>query len=70
MTVMANGWGSREKARVALRRMQISKPEENPQEDSDIQSDEETVDVRPTPGPRKSIFRLDTLLKLVFYCFY
>ncbi|KAL5561390.1 hypothetical protein UlMin_031137, partial [Ulmus minor] len=62
MTVMANGWGSREKARVALRRMQISKPEENPQEDSDIQSDEETVDVRPTPGPRKAIFRLDNLI--------
>ncbi|GFZ16887.1 telomere repeat binding factor 1 [Actinidia rufa] len=73
MSVMANGWGSREKARLALKRMQpISKQDENPMALSNIgQSDEEIVDAKPlavstgSPQigvPKRSMIRLDIVL--------
>ncbi|XP_057493102.1 telomere repeat-binding factor 1-like [Actinidia eriantha] len=73
MSVMANGWGSREKARLALKRMQpISKQDENSIALSPVgQSDEEIVDVKPlavstgSPQigvPKRSMIRLDNLI--------
>ncbi|KAL7002906.1 Telomere repeat-binding factor 1 [Sarracenia purpurea var. burkii] len=73
MSVMANGWGSREKARLALKRMRpASKQDENPLALSTVdQSDEEIVDARPlavssgspqTGVPKRSIIRLDNLI--------
>ncbi|XP_010274393.1 PREDICTED: telomere repeat-binding factor 1-like [Nelumbo nucifera] len=49
MCVMANGWGSREKARLALKRsQQIPKHDRNPMALSTVvQSDEEIVDAKP-----------------------
>ncbi|KAK9286867.1 hypothetical protein L1049_015273 [Liquidambar formosana] len=73
MSVMANGWGSREKARLALKRMhQIPKQDENSLAISTVvQSDEEIVDAKPlavssvttqVSGPKRSIIRLDNLI--------
>ena len=71
--MMANGWGSREKARLALKRMQpISKQDENSMAHSPVgQSDEEIVDAKPlavsagSPQigvPKRSMIRLDIVL--------
>ncbi|XP_015892745.1 telomere repeat-binding factor 1 [Ziziphus jujuba] len=73
MSVMANGWGSREKARIALRRMQhVPKQDENQTAPSSaVQSDEESVDAKPLTissdvqqfsGSKRSIVRLDNLI--------
>ncbi|XP_048431049.1 telomere repeat-binding factor 1 isoform X3 [Pyrus x bretschneideri] len=73
MSVMANGWGSREKAKTALRRMhQISKQDESSIPlSTTVQSDDEMMDAKPISvssetqhisGPRKSIVRLDNLI--------
>ncbi|KAA8536282.1 hypothetical protein F0562_028760 [Nyssa sinensis] len=73
MSVMANGWGSREKARLALKRMQhVPKQDENSMALSTVvQSDEEIVDAKslavssgsPRIGvPKRSIIRLDNLI--------
>ncbi|XP_057466095.1 telomere repeat-binding factor 1-like [Actinidia eriantha] len=73
MSVMANGWGSREKARLALKRMQpIFKQDENPMALSNVgQSDEEIDDAKPlavstgSPQigvPKRSMIRLDNLI--------
>ncbi|KAL6513115.1 hypothetical protein OROGR_020210 [Orobanche gracilis] len=73
MSVLANGWGSRERASLSLRRLH---PSSNPGESSVSlstisQSDEEMVDVRPrtasvgfspNDGPKGSIMRLDNLI--------
>lgn len=76
MSVMANGWGSRDKARVALKRIhQVPKQDENAAASASVavQSDEETVDAMPAEisadmqqtlqisGPKRSIVRLDAL---------
>ncbi|KAK9118102.1 hypothetical protein Scep_016195 [Stephania cephalantha] len=71
MSVTANGWGSREKARLALKRsQQMLKKEENAFVAS-VQSDEEIVDAKPLAvsgaivpfvGNKKSISRLDSLI--------
>lgn len=70
MSVMANGWGSREKARIALRRMHhVPKQDESPRAlSSAVQSDEETVeatkphassgDMQQFSGSKRSIVRL------------
>lgn len=49
MSVMANGWGSREKARLALKRMpQVPKEDESSMAlTPSNQSDEETADDKP-----------------------
>uniref|UniRef100_A0A5B7ANX7 MYB transcription factor n=1 Tax=Davidia involucrata TaxID=16924 RepID=A0A5B7ANX7_DAVIN len=73
MSVMANGWGSREKARLALKRMQpVNKQDENSMAlNTVVQSDEEIVDAKPlavssgspqTGVPKRSIIRLDNLI--------
>ncbi|KAF5937056.1 hypothetical protein HYC85_024562 [Camellia sinensis] len=73
MSVMANGWGSREKARLALKRMRPApKEDENAMALSTVvQSDEEIVDAKPlavssgSPQigvPKRSIIRLDNLI--------
>ncbi|XP_051147020.1 telomere repeat-binding factor 1 isoform X2 [Andrographis paniculata] len=74
LSVMANGWGSREKARVALKRIH---PVPDHGESSmaleavSSQSDDDLVDSRPHPpsggsspndGPKRSIMRLDNLI--------
>ncbi|XP_057963838.1 telomere repeat-binding factor 1 [Malania oleifera] len=73
MSVMANGWGSREKARLAIKRLQQApKLEENTMAVSAVaQSDEEIVDAKPLAissgavqidGSKRSIVRLDNLI--------
>ncbi|XP_052192618.1 telomere repeat-binding factor 1 isoform X2 [Diospyros lotus] len=73
MSVMANGWGSREKARLALKRMQpLPKQDETPIAPGKVvQSDEEIADAKPLPAfgsaqqtgvPKRSIVRLDNLI--------
>lgn len=69
MSVMANGWGSREKSRVAIRRFQhVPKNDENATSSVDVQSDDETTEVAPllltssgdmqqSAGSKKSIIR-------------
>lgn len=69
MSVMANGWGSRERSRLALKRMHPTpKHEESSMALSTFsQSDDELVDARsldpsggssPNDGPKRSIMRL------------
>ncbi|KAM7474752.1 hypothetical protein LguiB_021995 [Lonicera macranthoides] len=74
MSVMANGWGSREKARLALKRIhhQAPKNDDNPMALATVvQSDEEIVDAKPLAvsggspqmgGSKRSIIRLDNLI--------
>ncbi|XP_060168063.1 telomere repeat-binding factor 1-like isoform X3 [Lycium barbarum] len=73
MSVMANGWGSREKARLALKRMnQAHKQEESSLAlTTEAHSDEEIAEARlattssGTPqigGSKRSIIRLDNLI--------
>ncbi|KAA8545767.1 hypothetical protein F0562_020782 [Nyssa sinensis] len=73
MSVMANGWGSREKARLALKRLHPGpKQDENSTAvNTVVQSDEEIVDAKPltvssgSPQigiPKRSIIRLDNLI--------
>ncbi|XP_059647893.1 telomere repeat-binding factor 1-like [Cornus florida] len=73
LSVMANGWGSRDKARVALKRMQqVPKQDENSMALSTVvESDEEPVDAKPlavsnvsaqSSVPKRSIIRLDNLI--------
>ncbi|KAM3694869.1 hypothetical protein ACB098_07G087100 [Castanea mollissima] len=73
MSVMANGWGSREKARLAVKRVpHISKQEENSMALGNVvQSDEEMMDTKPlsvssetaqVATPKRSIVRLDNLI--------
>ncbi|KAM7482410.1 hypothetical protein LguiB_006993 [Lonicera macranthoides] len=72
MSVVAN-WGSREKAKLALKRMkQVPKQDESSMAlDSIVESDEEIIDVKPLAvsrgspqigGPKRSIIRLDNLI--------
>lgn len=79
MSVMANGWGSREKARIALRRMQhVPTQDENQTAlSSAVQSDEESVDAKPLAisgdmqqfsGSKRSIVRLGKFLMFVVWC--
>ncbi|XVF67428.1 hypothetical protein PTKIN_Ptkin10aG0120400 [Pterospermum kingtungense] len=73
MSVMANGWGSREKARLAVKRTSsIPKQEESAVAHSVVPSDEDTVDVKPLSvsstsvqvptSTKRSIVRLDNLI--------
>ncbi|XP_027162481.1 telomere repeat-binding factor 1 [Coffea eugenioides] len=73
MSVMANGWGSRERARLALKRMnQAAKQDDSPMAISNLaQSDDDNVDPRPhatssgSPqigSSKRSIIRLDNLI--------
>nr|AKV71970.1 single MYB histone protein [Rehmannia glutinosa] len=73
MSVMANGWGSRERAKLALKRIHPApKHGESSMAQSALsQSDDEIVDARPhtTSGgsspndvPKRSIMRLDNLI--------
>lgn len=73
MSVMANGWGSREKARLALRKVPSApKAEENPLSlGTAVQSDDETVDTKALAlpsnpvqitGSKRSFSRLDNLI--------
>lgn len=71
MSVIANGWGSREKARLALKRMhQSSKDDDNSMALANLdQSDEELLDEQPLAvsmgsppqigSSKRSIIRLD-----------
>lgn len=70
MSVMANGWGSREKARLAVKRVpQLPRQDDNSMSfGTVIQSDEEMADAKPLEGsndvlqatiPKRSIVRLD-----------
>lgn len=71
MSVVAN-WGSREKAKLALKRMkQVPKQDESSMAlDSIVESDEEIINAKPLAvsrgspqigGPKRSIIRLDML---------
>ncbi|KAL1812052.1 hypothetical protein ACET3Z_022117 [Daucus carota] len=74
MSVIANGWGSREKARLALKRMhQSSKDDDNSMALANLdQSDEELLDEQPLAvsmgsppqigSSKRSIIRLDNLI--------
>lgn len=72
MSVMANGWGSREKARLALKRVQHGSKDDNPLALANVdQSDEDSGDTRPIPsssgspqmgGSKRSMIRLDNLI--------
>ncbi|KAK7246195.1 hypothetical protein RIF29_41055 [Crotalaria pallida] len=73
LSVMANGWTSREKSRLAVRRVhQTPKQDENSMALSPVApSDEEIADdkpiqvsrdMMPLPGPKRSIGRLDNLI--------
>ncbi|XP_057754727.1 telomere repeat-binding factor 1 [Arachis stenosperma] len=73
LSVMANGWSSREKSRLAIRRVhQAPKHDENPFTVAPFTpSDEDIVDVKPIQvsrdvvpfsGPKRSIVRLDNLI--------
>lgn len=72
MSVMANGWGSREKARLALKRVQHVPKDDNPLALATVdQSDEDSGDARPLPsssgspqigGSKRSMIRLDNLI--------
>ncbi|XP_057788128.1 telomere repeat-binding factor 1 isoform X2 [Salvia miltiorrhiza] len=73
MSVMANGWGSRERARLALKRMHPAPKhgESSMALSTFSQSDDELVDARsldpsggssPNDGPKRSIMRLDNLI--------
>ncbi|XVE49344.1 hypothetical protein DITRI_Ditri01bG0075900 [Diplodiscus trichospermus] len=73
MSVMANGWGSRDKARLAVKRTSsIPKQEENDMFFGVVPSDEESVDVEPIAvsgttvqiptSTKRSIVRLDNLI--------
>ncbi|KAI4298579.1 hypothetical protein L6164_032120 [Bauhinia variegata] len=72
MSVMTNGWSSRDKSRLAVRRVHhISKQDENSMALATVPSDEEITDVQPLqverelvqlPGPKRSIVRLDNLI--------
>ncbi|MCD7468796.1 Telomere repeat-binding factor 1 [Datura stramonium] len=73
MTVMANGWGSRDKARLAMKRM-IQAPVQDERSvpvTSAAESDEEIPEARPTTtsgsspqngGSKRSLLRLDNLI--------
>ncbi|KAL6498939.1 hypothetical protein OROHE_026446 [Orobanche hederae] len=73
MSVMANGWGSRERAKLALKRIHpAAKHGESSMPMSSLsQSDDELVDARthatsggssPNDAPKRSIMRLDNLI--------
>lgn len=73
MSVMANGWGSRDKARLAVKRVpQVPKQDENSMSHSSVgPSDEEIVDAKPlavsndmlqVASSKRSIVRLDNLI--------
>ncbi|KAL7119135.1 hypothetical protein ACP275_02G044400 [Erythranthe tilingii] len=73
MSVMANGWGSRERARLALKRTHHTprNGESSMSQSIASQSDDEIVDGRPhapsgdsspNDGPKRSIMRLDNLI--------
>ncbi|CAL0309206.1 unnamed protein product [Lupinus luteus] len=73
LSVMANGWTSREKSRLAIKRMyQTPRQDENFMAISPaVPSDEETADDRPLqaskdtmqlPRPKRSLVRLDNLI--------
>ncbi|EOA36147.1 hypothetical protein CARUB_v10009836mg [Capsella rubella] len=77
MSVMANGWGSREKSRLAVKRtLSLPKQEDNSLAlTTSLQSDEEMVDAKhfsttgssalqvpSTPAPRRPNVRLDNLI--------
>ncbi|KAK6143623.1 hypothetical protein DH2020_023971 [Rehmannia glutinosa] len=72
MSVMANGWGSRERSRLSLRRMHPTSKlgESSMSLSTTSQSDEEIVDrlragsggSSPNDGPKRSIMRLDNLI--------
>lgn len=82
MSVMANGWGSRDKARVALRRIQhVPKQDENTFGNGAVQSDEESAELMPPTvssdtqqmqlsyGPKRTIVRLDTFIEFGIFPF-
>ncbi|CAI0385550.1 unnamed protein product [Linum tenue] len=71
MSVMANGWSSREKSKFAVKRMHhVSKREESPlPADNDVKSDEDAVDIKahevplmPIPAPIRSTIRRGILV--------
>ncbi|GAB4838349.1 Telomere repeat-binding factor 1 [Ancistrocladus abbreviatus] len=74
MSVMANGIGSRDKSKIAVKRLQpVPKQGENPPTSvGEVpQSDEENIDAKPLPtssatiqmaSPKRSIVRLDNLI--------
>lgn len=74
--MMANGWTSREKSRLSVRRVhQNAKQDDNSMAVTAVPSDEEIVDVKPlqvsrdmvqVPGPKKSIVRLDSYCVLMW----
>lgn len=74
MSVMANGWGSREKARSSLKRRQpVSKQDENSMALSTVvQSDEEIVDVKPlavcSGSPEIGVSKR-SIIRLYFFLF-
>lgn len=76
--MMANGWSSREKSRLSVRRVhQVPRQDENSMAITAVApSDEEIVDVKPLqvsrdivhiPGPKRSNLRLDSLFCLIWY---
>ncbi|OMP06827.1 hypothetical protein CCACVL1_01435 [Corchorus capsularis] len=73
MSVMANGWGSRDKTRLSIKRTSsIVKQEDNAMATALVPSDEEIADTKPIPvstttmqiptSTKRSIVRLDNLI--------
>ncbi|XP_060216276.1 telomere repeat-binding factor 1-like isoform X1 [Lycium barbarum] len=72
MTVMANGWGSREQGRLSVKRMKAPKQDGSPVTDTTAaESDEEAAEARPAAtssgspqihGSKRSMIRLDNLI--------
>ncbi|KAG5005875.1 hypothetical protein JHK85_024417 [Glycine max] len=79
LSVMANGWSSREKSRLSVRRVhQVPRQDENSMAITAVApSDEEIVDVKPLqvsrdmvhiPGPKRSNLSLDKLIMEAITC--
>ncbi|XP_039035227.1 telomere repeat-binding factor 1-like isoform X2 [Hibiscus syriacus] len=71
MSVMANGWGSRDKARLAVKRTSSFNKQESAMELGVVPSDEDIVDAKlitapnttlQIPSTKRSIVRLDNLI--------
>ncbi|KAK6945972.1 SANT/Myb domain [Dillenia turbinata] len=64
LSVMANGWGSREKARQAIKKIQ-PKQEESSMALTIVKSEDEILDTKPpavSTSPKRSVFKLDNLI--------
>ena len=77
MSVMANGWGSREKARIALKRIHSGSKDDNPLALANVDdTDDDSGDGRALPsssgspqtgGSKRSMIRFENFIMLLIY---